>query len=594
MVSLVNATLLRTFCFLALAAAHLPAQDSRPVPDGRALQLGTTEIGIRRAVAVVQQGPAHRDWSDRPALVVIVAVDQLASWVLRDALPYCGEGGFKRLLREGATFPNCAYRHACSETGPGHATIGTGADATRHGIIGNEWRDPVTGTRVYCCEDSEQKGLGGDGDGRGPKNLLMPTLADQMKCYLGAESKVVTLSWKDRSAIFMAGRGADAALWFSRKNGRLVSTTAYGAELPEWVARFDQEKPADAYYGRVWQRFAGAHAYAGLVDDVSFERVDFNNARTLPAVIDGGKPTLQATFYEHLYESPFANELLLAAAQRAIVECGLGKDGPPDLLCISFSANDAIGHRNGPQSVESRDVTLRTDDLLARLLETLDRQVGVGRYALALTADHGVQPIPELAQAKRLAAGRGPLSKWAGSAVEAALGQQIGVPPAGTKTWVRIAEDGMVYLNRDAVTQAGKDLGTVRKIAAAAASKVRGLSRAYTLDDVLAVDATSDPVVAALRRASHPERSPDLVLVPQPLWLDGTLPASHGTPWPADRSVPLIVAGAGVVPGTVSRAAVSPGAGVVILAALLKIPPPPGAEDALPEVLAPALSDPLR
>ena len=577
--------MLRSLLSVPLLAAALFAQASQPASDPTSLQIGTALISTHRAVAVPRAAAPERDWSAVPALVVLVSIDQLAAWVLEGALPYCGERGFRRLMREGVTFPECRYRHACTETGPGHATLGTGADAARHGIVANDWYDPETGKRIYCCEDLDQTGIGGDGDRRGPRNLLVPTLGDQMKCYLGAESKVVSLSWKDRSAILMAGRSADDVLWFSKRNGSLVTTSAYGAKLPPWAEQFNAQKAADSYFGRVWQRFGPASAYAGLLDDVPYERADFNNAHTLPAVIDGGKPQLEPVFYEHLYESPFANELLLQAATFALRQQRLGGDGPPDLLCISFSSNDVIGHRNGPQSVESRDMTLRVDEVLGQLLEMLDREVGAARYAIVVSADHGVQPMPELARTRRVPAGRGMLTKWAASAVEAALVRDLGVPEAGVKTWILVSGEGLIYLQREAITKLGKDLRKVRKIAALAAAKVRGVAQVCTLDELVDQDQSADPVVAALRRGCHPERSPDLVVVPQPLWIDGTLPASHGTPWPADRHVPLLVKGPRILRGEVVRERVSPGVGVVILAELLGIPRPPGAEDGLPGVV---------
>lgn len=529
------------------------------------------------AALAAQQAPAPR-----PTLVVLLAVDQLATWVLDEALPHCGEHGFKRMLRQGTAFPNCAYRHACSETGPGHATIGTGADARDHGIVGNEWYDPRSFEKVYCCADPEAQGVGaGTVLPRGPRLLLLPTFGDQLKLHRGKAAQVVSLSWKDRSAIFMAGYAADDVLWFSRENGTLVSSTRYGAELPAWAQQFNAQQPAEAYRGKVWTRCAPDAAYAGLEDDVAFEAMDANGKRTLPAVIDGGPPTASRSvtaYYEQLFASPFANELLLAAAKAALAARQLGADAVLDLLCVSFSSNDVIGHRNGPQSVEARDMTLRTDALLADLFAHLDQVVGKDRWLAILTADHGVAPIPELAARRGVPAGRGLSHAWARDAAERALRAALGEPPAPAKTWVQAADAGGLYLLPHPERE------RMRRIAAEAARRVRGLAATFTLDELLAAGTTDDPRKRAHVAATHPLRSPDVTLVPQPHWIDGGIPATHGSPYAYDREVPLLLLGPGVPAGRVETLEVTPGAGVLLVARLLGVPMP---------IAAPALPWPV-
>ena len=527
-----------------------------------------------------------------PRLVVLCSCDQLASWVLQEGLPFCGEDGFRRLQRDGVDFTHCAYLHGCTETGPGHATLGTGAPEGRHGIVRNEWYDLASKKSVYCVADPDVPALPAwpEGKQRSARWLLVPTVGDLLKEHLPA-AKVVGVSWKDRAAILMSGRKADLALWIEATTGRLVTNTAYTATPPQWLVAFDEVPPLDRFFAWKWQRCAADAAYADLVDDRPFEVPHGNGRRqrTLPQVVDGGKDAPSPAFYAEAFVSPICNEVTLLAAEAAIEGEGLGADAVPDLLCVSFSATDPVGHGFGPDSVEARDTLLRLDRALARLLGYLDLHIGRDRYVFVLSADHGVGPVPEIAKAAGLDAGRGPILLRARAAAEKAL-SALCDPPLGGRC-IEATAGMSFYFDRAQLQRAaaanGVDLATTVQraceLAAPAVAKVPGMLTSFAAAELLSHGPGSDPIRRAMYQAVLPGRSGDLLLVPKPYWLDGATPASHGTPHPYDRAVPLLAMGPGLRAGLRCEAPVSPGLGAVLISRLLDMPPPPASLDTVPD-----------
>jgi predicted AlkP superfamily pyrophosphatase or phosphodiesterase len=543
---------------------------------------------LRALLLAVPLLPLAAVAQERPRLVVLVAVDQLATWVLEPALRWCGEDGFRRLQRDGVSFPRCAFRHACTETGPGHATLVTGTSARGHGIIGNTWADPTGGRSVYCVEDPELRRIGtngpaGDG-GRGPRHLLAPTLGETMRAHFGENAKVVSIAWKDRSAILMAGRAADAVLWVDTTNGEFVTSSHYAEALPEWALALNRQPLAHRWFGQTWDRIGPAEAYADLVDDQAWEGRNPLGHRRLPQAITGGEAKPGSAFVGHMYLSPFANELVEAAALAALDAEQLGRDDVPDLLCIGFSANDSVGHQYGPQSVEIRDLTLRTDRQIARLLQALDQKVGAGRYVLILSADHGIAPIPEAAASAGIGISRARALQSVVAALaagEQALRITLGVPPSGKwiqRSGIDLWIDRKPFEGRDA-----RELANARRIAAGAIARVPGIRAAVACDDLATPSAPDDPVLRALWHAQHPRRAADLAVALEPYSNPSTTPAMHGMPYPYDQEVPLLVIGAGVRPGTRCAAPVSPGLAAVLAAHLLGIPKPADADAEIPD-----------
>lgn len=517
----------------------------------------------------------------RPKLVVLCSVDQLAAWVHALGEPFYAEGeGFRRLKQHGVTFANCAYQHACTETGPGHATIGTGAPASRHGIVKNNWWDRDTKQKIYCVGERAAPLVDlPEGKNRGPGRLLVPTLATCMKAHI-AGAKIASLSWKDRSAILMAGRDADVAAWFEVTTGNLVTNTNWVKATPEWLRQFNTERAIDSFHGQTWSRTGPERAYEGLIDDRKWEKLHFNGSqlRTLPQAMTGGRPAPDNIYYNQVYSSPFGNTIVRLAAEAAVRGMELGEDAATDLLCVSFSATDVVGHNWGPHSVEARDALLRLDRELGQLFRFLDKRVGVEQWAFFMTADHGVAPSPEFVTRNGGSAGRGPVDTWVKSSTETALRQRFGALPKKARYVERVSENA-VYLNEQALAEHGH---VMLEVAAQACERVAAVMSAFPTDDLRDDYAHPDPIRRALANALVSQRAGDVQFVLQPYWLNGATPASHGSPHAYDREVVGFAMGPGIPDGVRSALPITPGFGAVLFAKLLHIPKPTAAHETVP------------
>ncbi len=528
--------------------------------------------------------------SEPPRLVVVCAVDQLAKWVFAAAEPHLADdGGFRRLLREGARFSQCAYEHACTETGPGHATIGTGVPARVHGIVRNKWWVRDRRATTYCVDEVVAALPDApEGANRGPGSMVAPTLAAAMKKGVPG-SRVASVAWKDRSAILMAGPQADLVIWCESSTGRFVTNSTWVDAMPAWLTEWNAGKPIDRFHGTVWERTGPDAAYAGLVDERPYETPHANGGggRTLPQPMTGGIAAPGSAFYAQVYASPFGNTAVRLAAEATVRGMELGADAIPDLLCVGFSSTDVMGHVFGPESVEARDGLLRLDRDLAMFLQFLDAQVGAGKWAIWLTADHGVGPTPEWEIEQGREGGRGLLQTMVGAVAEQAVGKRLGPPPSGRRFVSHVGEFS-VYLDDDVLqaVRGDRELAEVRRDAAravAAAAVTRpGIAAAFATEDLLAPDGAPDALRRSLVDGLFPGRAGEVQFVVKPHWLDGATPASHGTPHLYDREVVGIARGGGAPPGATIDEPCTPGFGVVWFSRLLGLPPPAHASDRVP------------
>jgi hypothetical protein len=530
-----------------------------------------------------------------PRLVVLVYFDQLRGDYLTRWDALLGEGGFHRLEKEGAWFQNCHYPYADTWTAAGHASVATGCSPRTHGVISNDWYDRAAGASVYCVSSerysrvpppalrAEEEKAKKKTKGTSPERLLAPTIGDALKQATGGKGRVVSLSLKDRSAVLPAGQRPDACYWFDAEAGLFVTSTYYRDRLHPWAAEFNRSGMIDSWRGRQWTRLRPELDYEkyGGPDDVAGEGTQ-QFGRTFPhALGDGHNAKETAAYYGALYNSPFGNDLLLELARRTLSAEQLGKRDQADLLCISFSSNDAIGHCWGPDSQEVLDVTLRSDNIVRELLACLDRQMGKGRYVLVLTADHGVCPLPEAMRRRGEEAARidpTPLLKKGSDFLSATFHV-----PAKDNRWIEAIELPWLYLNRALLARHHLKQVEVEVALADWLGKQPGIQRAYTRSQLLAGIAADDAVGQRVRQSFFPERSGDVRIVEKPnhlltAKLTGT---NHGTPHPYDTHVPLLVYGARVRPG-VRQEKVTPLAAAVILAQALRIPLPDKAEAKLP------------
>ncbi|MGH7163207.1 MAG: alkaline phosphatase family protein, partial [Planctomycetota bacterium] len=321
-----------------------------------------------------------------PRLAVVVVVDQLRPDTLAR---FRGEyrGGLKRVLESGRGFP-CAHDHAATETAPGHATLLTGCHPRSHGITQNGWLDAAGLRQVYCVEDERSPVFGARGEGRSPRLLLRPGLGDWMKAA-DPRSRVVAVAGKDRAALLMGAFHADAAFWFHPEAGGMTSSGYYfPAGLPDWVAAFH----ADGWVDALPEEWSYAPDPSLGPDDDPRESPLFGRASPHPL-----RRGDRRRFLEAFVGSPYLDELTLRFARRLVERYDLGGDGSPDLLCVSCSSTDTVGHLYGPASQEVRDTVLRLDARLGELFDLLDARGH--RWIVALSADHGVLPLAQLRRA---------------------------------------------------------------------------------------------------------------------------------------------------------------------------------------------------
>ena len=507
---------------------------------------------------LVPFGPQGDTRAERPKVIVLISVDQFPREYLDRFQSRFVEDGFKRLTSSGAVFTNAMLNHAATITGPGHAVISTGTYGHRNGIVGNAWYDRSARRNLYCVEDAQTRLLGVPGTGRSPVNLTTGTFGDQLRMAGAFHPRVISVAGKDRAAILMGGKLANAAYWM--EDSLFTTSTYYLEQLPEWVRAFNAAGRINAVFGQVWDRVLPEEAYSDLGnDDQPFEDAGKGLGRTFPKKITGTDSSkITGSFYDALLTSPFGNELVLEFAKEAIRAEQLGQRDVTDLLCISLSSNDYVGHSYGPHSHEVMDMTLRTDRQLADFFTYLGETLGFDNCLIALTSDHGVAPVPELLQAKNPRAGA---QRVDGAAAKQAAGEALtkafGAPPKGM-TWVEAMSGGNIYLHYGALQAKKVAVDAAARVVAAALNEIPTVAGAYAGAD-LRSQAEENTLADLLARSYQPARSGDVVFAYQPYTFEGSggTGSTHGSPYAYDRHIPVILAGPGIRKGLYNDAASS-------------------------------------
>jgi predicted AlkP superfamily pyrophosphatase or phosphodiesterase len=508
----------------------------------RAALLSSLVLGLG-SVGAARQSPSPAA-AGRPRLLLFVSVDQMRFDYLTRFAPLF-KAGFRRLLDQGAVFTNARYRHANTETGPGHSVLLSGRSPCHSGIVANRWFDALLGDDMGVVEDATVTAVGGSGPAASPANFIGFTLGDVLKKASPA-SKVVGVSLKDRSAILMAGPRADAAYWYDGSLGRFVTSTYYARNAPAWLEAWNGKRLAESAAFRTWprllpdeglyRRYAGEDAVKGEWD---------NKDTVFPHRVRGTPPSAQ--YFDDLRRTPFVDELTLDFALEAMAAHGLGEDDATDVLAVGFSATDIIGHTYGPDSQEAMDQLLRLDLVLGRLLDEVERRVGPGRLLMGLSADHASMPLVEVLQARGVAARRvrpaeveAPVTR----ALEARFG-------AGPKLVARFYTPD-VYLDLKAIEARGLKRHQVEQVVESALLGTGLIDKVYTQADLLGDRPTDDPYFPLVRRSFFQARSPHVIAVQKPwIYLDDRVGGTgHGTPHDYDRHVPVAFLGAGVRAGS--------------------------------------------
>ena len=502
-----------------------------------------------------------------PRLAVVMVVDQMRADYLSRWEPQYTDG-LHRLLTHGAYFPHAMHAHAHTVTAVGHATIATGAFPSHHGIVGNSYYDRTCGRSISAVADTTTTTLGGHGStGASPHNLLRTALGDWLK-HVSPSSKVFAASLKDRAAVFPGGKGPDCAFWYDKKTGDFVTSTYYTDALPDWTAAFDNSGLKDIWRDSLWIKSAPDDMYQ--FEDV-IEAEKGGDQSDFPHTISGNTKTDTEDYYYGLYLTPFADAYLLDFCRQLLHEEHLGEDTVPDLLMISLSAADLVGHDYGPHSNEIQDYYLRLDYQLGRFLDSLDAAVGKGNYLFALTSDHGVCPLPELAVAMGMPDARRLMSDDFKADVARVLVESF--PGCEHAASLLKYVDGGFVIDSAVASECGLSIGDAYQRTAAALEKLEYVADVFTYDQLKSTE-DDRPFAGLFRNSFHPDRSPDLVVNFKEgvLLTSSKYGTSHGTPYHYDTDVPIVFYGPGVAAGrhneTVNTVDLAP-----TMAALMRIKP---------------------
>ena len=489
----------------------------------------------------------------RPSLVVFISLDQFPQEYLTRFGSYFHDG-FVLLQSKGASFRNARYRQAQCATGPGHAVLLTGADAASNGIIANNWYDRRTQSRQYCVEDRSTSLLGADGVGCSPRFLMAPTYGDMLRISSGFHAKVVSISNKDRAAVLMGGRIPTGAFWMV--DSAFVTSSYYMKSTPLWVDNFNRSGAINSFFGRSWTK---------SLPDSCFERLDRDNAPyednhddlgiTFPHPITGlDHRRITSSYYSALVTSPYGAELLEQFAEAAVLGEELGRRSEMDLLCVSFSSTDYVGHTFGPHSHEVLEMAVAMDRILGKFLRFLDEKVGLDRCLIVLSSDHGITPIPEyiLSRNANALAGRTSVEATRASC-EAGMIERFGRPPA-EMSWIEAVSDHNVYIRHGLLASRHIPLQDACSVVAAKLVSLPPFAQAYSVES----DATmnnSELFAKVLRNVYH-GRSGDVVYIIQPFYLDeGIAGTAHSDPYDYNSHVPIIFMGKGIAAGVHSEEA---------------------------------------
>jgi len=452
-----------------------------------------------------------------PKLVVAIVVDQFRyDYLTRFRADY--SSGIDRLLREGAVFTDAHYLQAATVTAVGHSTFLSGATPSSSGIIANEWYDRAHAQTVSSVLDSETHLVGGvpGATGSSPRRLLVSTVGDEIKMH-GIRSKVIGVSIKDRSAILPVGHMADGAYWYDADSNHWVTSSYYREELPAWVKTLNDEKGYQRYIGARWFAFN-----------------DPNGTDRAFCTMVAGSDT---RFCGGLEATPWGNEMIEDFAERAVSNERLGTGDGIDLLALSFSSNDYVGHAVGPDDPAVRDISIRTDRLLGKLFAFLESRVGRGNFLTVLTADHGVSPVPEVNERRHMPGGRLSDTKISQRITDALTKRY------GPGKWLLPSAAGTVYLNSQLIENRKLDAARVERVAADAAHSEPHIARVFTRHEILSGHVQLDEIGRSVSLGFYGPRSGDLIVLQEPYYLFDVSGTSHGTPYDYDNHVPLIFLG---------------------------------------------------
>jgi len=488
---------------------------------------------------------AQRNEIKQPKLVIGIVVDQMRYDFLYRFYSKYNSGGFKRLMNDGLNCRNAHYNYYQTVTAAGHGSIYSGSVPAMNGMVGNNWYDRSLGREIYCLEDSTVIGVETTASigKRSPNNLIGTTIGDQLRLGTNFKSRVFSISIKDRGAILPGGHTANGAFWFDSQSGKFVSSTYYGSKLPQSVIDYNELKRPSYFVQQQWDLIKPITFYEeSTLDDQKWEgRSEFEATSSFPH-------TLKAPFnkpFQEIPASPFGNTILEELAEQLISKERLGQGATPDLLCISFSSPDYIGHRYGPNSIEIEDTYLRLDQDIERLLDYLDKNIGKDDYLLFLTADHGVMDVPAFWKANKL-----PSQNISGIEIKKYC-QKVLEDKYGPGQYLvdEANESCELYLDPDNLIEKSLSIESVYQLLKKELSGNTAVSQVVNLHDIKNSNLPIYLEEMVLNGYCAGRSGDILILFKSGVILDKGIGTTHGTPYEYDTHVPLLFYGKGITSG---------------------------------------------
>ncbi len=480
----------------------------------------------------------------QPKLVVGIVVDQMRQDYIYRYWHKFGNGGFKKIINEGYFYRNAQYNYVPTYTGPGHASIYTGTSPATHGIIANDWFVKETGKMTYCTEDNTVKSVGTDSKAglMSPKNLLVTTIGDELKLNTNQKSKVFAVSLKDRSSILPAGHSANGAFWFDGSNGKFISSTHYMEQLPTWLNEFNDLQLAKKFLSQGWNTLYPIKDYTESI-------ADKNNYESAPNKKDTAifpyqyNKQLDKNNFEIIKATPYGNTITKDLAIACLKAEHLGKSQQTDMLCISFSSTDYVGHSYGPRSVEIEDVYLRLDKDLEELINSLNTLVGKDNYILFLTADHGACDVPAHLMDLKIPGGymnNEELTKTIKTFCKNQYGDSL----------VSSLSNQQLFLNESKMSELNLNKFAVEHTLANFMLSINGIAEAYPSEVLKYENYTDGSFKYLIQKGYNHVRSGNVAFSYNPAWMEyqnkGT---THGASYSYDTHVPLLFFGSGIPKG---------------------------------------------
>ncbi|WP_422348920.1 alkaline phosphatase PafA [Flagellimonas sp.] len=488
--------------------------------------------------------------AQNPKLVVGIVVDQMRYDYLTRFWNHYGEGGFKRMVRDGFNCKNHHFNYAPTSTGPGHASVYTGTTPATHGIIGNNWYDKYQDKEVYCASDESRSTVGtlSDAGKMSPHRMLTTTITDQLRLHTQKRGKVIAVALKDRGAVLPGGHMANAAYWFEGGDtGKWISSSYYMSDLPQWVKNFNSSGKVQEYK-KAWTTLKDIalyvesgtdnNAYEGLFEEETTPTFPHSTPNLLSKTKD----------FEIIKYTPYGNSLTMDFALEALEHESLGADAITDFLAISFSSTDYVGHKFGVNSKEIQDTYLRLDQDLARLFNTLDTKVGAGQYTVFLTADHGAINVPAYLRDEKV-----PANYLDMDALKSRFTEFLKYK-YGTTDVVTNISNYQVFLDHKVIHNLDIDLDDAQEEIAMELLGYGQVNQVYTASQMWQNEYTRG-IPYILQNGYNQKRSGDVLLVPRPGHTSYRETGStHGSPMIYDTHVPLLLFGKGIKKGsTVNR-----------------------------------------